>query len=141
MATMKYKTESIEEATKAFEHLSKLVGQHAVVEIKKVLPKRSLKQNAYLHLTFGIFALETGYDTQEAKTLYKRVVNPNLYVYEKNGNKFLRSSTKLTTEQMTSSIDRWRKYAGEQGIEIPTPIDKEALMFWENRIEQEGKLL
>jgi hypothetical protein len=138
---VKYNTDKIEEATAAFVYLTDLVGKHALVEVKKISPTRSLRQNAYLHLTFGIFGLETGYDIQEAKTIYKRVVNPNLYTYEKNGNKFLKSSKYLTTEEMTISIDRWRKYAGEQGIEIPTPIDKEALMAWENRIEQEGKLL
>lgn len=138
---MRYDLSSLVESDKAFTYLTELVGKEAIVEIKHVRKTRSLLQNNYLHLTFEIFGLESGYDAQESKVIYKRLVNPEIYVYEKNGQVFLKSSTKLTTKEMSDSIDKWRKYAAEQGINIPAPNDDEALRYWGNQIEREGKWL
>lgn len=138
---MKYNLASTVERDKAFQYLTELSAIECVVEVKKVNPKRSLLQNNYLHLTFGIFGMETGYDVHEAKTIYKRIANPEIYIYEKKGQKFLRSSADLTTKEMTDSIDRWRKYAGENGVEIPPPENEEALRHWENVIETSGGML
>ena len=135
---MKYDTKNIKEATEAFEYLTKLSGQEALVEVKKINPKRSLNQNSYLHLTFGIFGLETGYSLEEAKTIYKRYANPSIYVYEKNGAKFLRSSADLDTQEMTITIDKWREYAQENGVYIPPPENLEELRSLENEIDKQS---
>lgn len=136
---MKYALSNKEEAEKAFTYLTELTGKESMVEIIKVSPKRSLNQNSYLHVTFGIFALETGYTTDEAKTIYKRLANPAIYVYKKNDQTFLRSSADLTVSEMTTSIERWRKYGAEQSVIIPAPNDNKALMYWENQIQTQGK--
>lgn len=138
---MKFNLQSQEEAVKAFEYLSELSGRHVLVDIKKVSPVRSLSQNAYLHVTLQIFGLEKGYEAQEAKVIYKREANPEIYVYEKNGAKFMKSSADLTTKEMSDSIDKWRKFAAEQGVDIPAPGDEEALTYYGNLIEKEGKYL
>jgi hypothetical protein len=138
---VKFNTASQSEAGKALTYLLDLTQKKGVIEVKKVSPRRSNQQNKYLHVTFGIFGLETGYDLQEAKTIYKRQANPNIYTYKKNGQVFLRSSADLSTAEMSDSIEKWRKYAAEQGIDIPSPSDEQALLWWENQIETQGKWL
>lgn len=133
---MRYNLGNKGEAVKAFEYLTSLVGKDSLVDIKRVSPSRSLRQNAYLYVTFGIFGLATGFDTDESKNIYKRYANPRLYVYKKRGVPFLKSSTDLTVEEMTISIERWREYAAEHGVDIPPPTDNEALMYWQNEIER-----
>lgn len=137
---MKYDTKHQNKALEALEYIERLITQEQIVEVKKVSRKRSLKQNNYLHVTFGIFGLETGYTIEEAKSLYKRL-NKDIYVYEKKGNSFIKSSADLATDEMTQSIDKWRKYAGEHGVEIPVPTDKEAMMHWQNQIEMQTNYL
>lgn len=132
---MKYDTKNIKEAEEALKYLEHLIDKEHLVDVRRVSRRRSLRQNNYIHVTFGIFGLETGYTASEAKSLYKRI-NKDIYVYEKNGNPFVRSSADLTKDEMNRSIDVWRNYAGEQGVNIPLPYDTDALMYWENQIEQ-----
>lgn len=138
---MRYKTDDHEEAKQAFEYLTKLVGKHAVVEVKEVRSKRTLNQNSYYHLLLGIFGLEFGWSIEEAKTLHKREVSPTIFVYEKNGRKFLRSSADLDSKEMTNAIDQLKKYAGEHGLELPDAGDDEKLRYYGNLIEQQGQYL
>lgn len=138
---MRFNTAIPYEAKRASEYLKRLYEKKNIVEVKKVSKTRSLNQNSYLHLTFSIFGLELGYEASEAKTIYKRLANPELYIYEKNGQAFLRSSAELTTKEMSDSIEKWRKYAAEQGVDIPAPGDDEALRYWGNAIETQGKYL
>ncbi len=138
---MKYNLQSTTERNNAFQYLTDLSATECLVEVKKINPKRSLKQNSYIHLTFGIFGMETGYTSTEAKTIFKRIANPEIFIYEKKGQKFLRSSADLDTKEMTQAIDKWRKYAGENGVEIPPPENEESIRHWQNIIEQNGGLL
>lgn len=103
---MRYSLANTTEANQAFTYLTDLVGKGALVDVKKVSANRSLRQNAYLHVTFGIFGLATGFDIDESKNIYKRYANPRLYIYKKRGMPFLRSSADLTVEEMTISIER-----------------------------------
>lgn len=138
---MRYDLSKTEELQQALDYLGKLSGREAIVNITKVNPPRSGQQNKYFHSILGIFGIETGFTAEEAKTIFKRNVNPDIFVYERNDIKFLKSSADLTTVEMTKAIDRFREYAGEQGIEIPLPNDEEALRYWGNEIEKQGKYL
>jgi hypothetical protein len=138
---MKYATDNPSEAREAWDYLAKLTGQHAVVEIKKVSPGRTIPQNSYLHLILAAFGVETGYTLDESKTLYKREVNPDLYVYQKNEKRFLKSSADLTKEEMQKSIDRFLSYASSNGVELPFSGDMELLRHMENEIERNSKYL
>lgn len=133
---MIYKTDVPEEAEKAADYLIKLIDKGVTVEVKKLNPKRSLLQNNYLHLALGLYGLETGHNMDEAKTIYKRDVNPALYAYEKGGMWFLRSSTELDTAEMTVSIDKFRQFAEEQGIHIPPPEKEAELRSLYNKLEE-----
>jgi hypothetical protein len=100
---MKYKLSVPTEVPKAYAYIAKLVMAGDVVEIKKVSPKRTLNQNAYLHLLLGAFGNHFGYTVDEAKLIYKEI-NGDIYKYEKDirGKHwvFYHSSANLTKEQM-----------------------------------------
>lgn len=113
------------EVRKIRARLEHLVKKGALVELTEKKPLRSLNQNAYLHLLLQIFAMEYGCSVDEAKVdYYKRACNPDLYIREHENThgktvKYLASSTELTTEEMSLSIDRFKRFASEGGIYLP----------------------
>lgn len=107
--------------------------------------KRTYKQNNYLHTILAFFALECGMDKNSVKQqLYKTLCNADLYVKKEFNPKLnmevvvIRSSSELTTEEMSLSIDRFRKWSEEQGIYLPSPeeqnyLEQMALMVEQNK--------
>jgi hypothetical protein len=138
---MKYNLAKDYDMNQALEYLTRLVGQEAVVEIKKINPKRTLHQGAYLHVLINIFSLGTGYSAQESKQIMKQYAVPDVFVYKKKGMQFVRSTADLTTEEMGKVIDKYREFGAGHGITMPAPEDKEALLFWQNQIERESRYL
>lgn len=132
---MKYNLTNKEEAEKAFSYLTELVGKHALVEVKKISPKRSLPQNAYLHLLLGYFGLHFGYDLEEAKQVYKEV-NASTYKYTKKGRTFWKSSASLTKEEMAATIDKFMRKSADAGCPLPPAENAEWLSLAANEIEQ-----
>ena len=132
---MKYRTVNKHEAEAAFEYLTKCVGEHSLVEIKKVSAKRSNPQNRYLHLIIGAFSVHFGYTLEEGKQVYK-MLNRDIYVYEKNGRTFYRSSKDLTVEEMAKSVDKFREASASNGYELPLATDQDWLVQIDNAIEQ-----
>lgn len=132
---MKYNLDEIEQCTEAFEYLTKLVGQHALVEITKKSRERSLNQNSYLHILITAFADHFGYTVEEAKVIYKQA-NRDIYYYKKNNIGFWRSSADLTKDEMTRSIDKFRWFSAEHGCELPMAVDADWLMRIENDHER-----
>src|SRR4051812_16007102 len=116
---MKFNLANKTEKSQAFTYFLTLANKKALVEVKKISPKRSLSQNNYLHLLLGAFGQHFGYTLEEAKTIYKRDVNPGIYVYDKNGSKFLRSSAELSKEEMAKTVDKFMEWSKEQGYELP----------------------
>ncbi len=134
----------IERATVRLKHL---IEKGAVFELKEKRFKRTIKQNSYLHLILGFFALETGYTIEESKQeIFKKIVNPDTF-YEGEFGGFVkierwRSSASLNTEEMTLCIDRFRDYsAKEAGIYLPEPNDLVFLQEIEIRINNEKQYL
>lgn len=109
--------------------------------------RRTLNQNAYLHVAIGCLALETGNSLEVIKQeIYKRRVNPDLYIRSKidpilGKIEFLRSSRDLTKEEMSLSIDRYLRFCADQGIYIPQPGDEELLRQIECEIAKSEKYL
>lgn len=103
--------------------------EHAVLVELTDATKRSSAQNNYLHCLLGVVAMYVGESLEYVKQeIYKRMVNPELYVVEKDNKALghivtLRSSRDLNKEEMSISIDRFRKWAAEQGIYTPSPDD------------------
>ena len=101
-------------------YMSKLISDGAMVELKRITTKRTLDQNAYIHVLFNLFGLEFGYTLTEAKTIVKRHF-ADIFVYEKNGTKFLGHTSEMNTKQMTDFIDRFRRWSESEGCYLPTP--------------------
>lgn len=103
--------------------------EHAVLLELTDATKRSTSQNNYLHAVIGAVALEVGESLEFVKQeVYKRMVNPDIFVREHANPRIgrvseLRSSAHLNKDEMSVSIDRFRKWAAEQGIYTPSPDD------------------
>ena len=130
------------------EYLSTLLKKGGMVEIKRRSPKRSLNQNAYLHMILGYFGSEFGLSLDEVKVdIFKRLCNRDVFEREgvnKKGQavKYLRSSADLTTAEMTLAIERFRNYSSaEAGIYIPAPNEEQFLAYCEQQIERNKEYL
>lgn len=99
--------------------VNKYYEKQATVELKKTYNKRSLDQNAYLHVLFGLFAINFGYTLEESKHLIK--VKCQLMHYEKKGETFIKSTASLDVMEMTNFIEWFRNYASQEGLYLPTP--------------------
>lgn len=104
----------------------------ASVELREI-SGRTKAQNSYLHLILGVVAMETGNTLAYTKDIYfKRLVNPDIFLREVNDLyvgkvQTVLSSADLTVETMSTAIDRFKKWAAENGIFIPEPEDAERL--------------
>lgn len=108
--------------------------------------KRTEKQNSYLHLILGWFALESGNQMEFVKQKYfKELVNPDIFVIEKDDKyagriKVLRSSADVTSKEMTDAIDKFRNWSSmEAGIYLPEANENQFLAHIQeemNRIRQ-----
>lgn len=129
---MQYDLGSPLQKVQARRRLEALEKKGAVIEITEK-SFRTTRQNSYLHTIIGIVAMETGVTLEYAKQNYfKALVNPDLFVVEQTDRfagkvRTLRSSADLTKEEMTMAIDRFKRWAYEQGIAIPEQGDDELL--------------
>lgn len=109
-----------------------LMDKRALVELAERKPRRSLPQNAYLHLLLGEFAMQTGNRLEYVKREYfKRECNAEFFVrseVDKLTRKevsVLRSSKDLDTGEMTTAIERFKNWAAEMaGIDLPDAEDR-----------------
>lgn len=127
------------EAGSARMRLSYLTARKKVVELKEVSQRRSLPQNAYLHLLLGAFGQHFGYTVEEAKQIYKEL-NTSIYAYTKQvrdkTRTFWRSSADLSKEEMAKSITVFKQKSAEAGYALPPATDQEWLRQIENEIER-----
>ena len=128
---MIYNTEIELDKLKANERFYYLISNKKTFELKEVKPKRSIRQNSYLHLILSWYSLEYGetlaYIKQE---VFKKQINKDIfefeYVNKKTGEIRLayKSTSQLDSKEMTTAIDRFRNYASkEAGIYLPEPND------------------
>lgn len=103
---------------KAKTYFNKLMEQGKQIELKEVRKVRTIKQNAYTHVCITLFAIEFGYNLEEAKTHLKR--NCDFMRYEKNGETFLKRTRDMNTKELTEFIEWIRTYSSQQGCYIPT---------------------
>jgi N-formylglutamate amidohydrolase len=132
---MKFDTRLLDEKKQAMSLFMRLVNTKKLVEVKQYRAGRSLRQNAYLHLLIGYFGQHFGYTLEEAKQIYKEI-NRGIYVYEKKGRTFWRSSAELDTAEMTQTIDQFREKSKENGCPLPAATDQGWLREIENEIER-----
>ncbi len=132
---MKFNTAIKSEKSEAFKYFMILINRKSLIEVKKISPKRTLNQNSYLRLIIAYFGVHFGYTPPEAKVIYK-LASPDLYVYEKLGRKFLRSSADLSVDEMAQSIDIFMQKSKEQGCPLPLATDQGWLREIDNEIER-----
>lgn len=130
------------------EYVNKLYVQHAIVEVKKRLPNRTLAQNSYLHLILSFFACELGYSLDEVKLDYfKKTCNRDLFERKKVNKQgreitYMRSSSELTTGEMTTAIERFRNYSSAQaGIYLPAPNENQFLIHIQQEIQRNQEFI
>ena len=126
------------------EHIAK---QH-VLTITRKLPQRSSSQNKYLYVILAYFSAEYGLSVEETKQdIFKRTCNPELFARErlnKHGQlvRYLRSSSELTTGEMTTAIERFRNWSSaEAGVYLPSPNEEQFLLHCEQEIERNKQFL
>lgn len=131
------------EAPKFKEKVERLLQEGAMVELKKIHPKRSLAQNNYLHLLLGYFGSEYGLSIEEVKLdIFKRTCNADLFKRAHANKKgirveFLRSTAELTTAEMTTAIERFRNWSSAvAGIYLPSANESEYLLHCRQVIEE-----
>lgn len=102
-----------------------------VVELVEKKGKRTLRQNAYLHLLLGWYAMETGNTVEYVKRYYfKQLCNAELFAENRKDRHIgeitvLKSSKELDTAQMALAIDRFRNWSSaECGIYLPSPDEQ-----------------
>lgn len=123
-----------------------LAKKGAVVELTEKV-KRTTSQNAYLHLLIGVVALETGNGLDYCKEVYfKRIANAQLFLRTKQDPlagsvEVLRSSSDLSKEEMTLAIDRFKRWAAENGMYMPEPGDEARLRDIQIELERASRYL
>lgn len=109
--------------------------------------RRTLNQNAYLHIAISAFAIEIGESAEYVKQeVFKRICNPDLFLVTKENPilgtiEVLRSSRDLTTHEMSVAIDRYRKWCAEQGVYIPEANEEENLASLEAELSKYERYL
>lgn len=118
---------------KAFSsRMESLLERCAVVEVTEKT-FRSRNQNSYLHLLLGVVAMETGNTLEDVKREYfKDLVNPDIfrsYRTDKMGNTIsvYRSTADVSKEEMSTAIDRFKRWGAQNGIYLPEPGDESLL--------------
>lgn len=134
----RFKTKDPVELERAVDYLAKLAGREAVVDIIRVTYQRSLNSNAYYHLVLSFFGTQVGSTLDDVKALI-RELQPTLYNLRYTTVAGVRiqssrSSAEFTAGEMAESIDRFRLWASEQGIDIPAPNETELLKYADDTV-------
>ncbi len=95
-----------------------LIEKQSQVNLTQTRKSRSISQNSYLHVVISLYSIEYGYTLDEGKTLLKRMCD--FMVYEKNGQKFLKQTSKMDSKELTTFIEWVRNHASKEGLYIPT---------------------
>lgn len=115
------------EAKKLQTRVEYLIGKGAKVDITEKRAPRSVRQNAYQHALFSIFAMEFGYSNKEVKqNIFKKDVNEELFrivfTNKQTGevSDDWRSTEDLDTKETTLAIERFRTYSEHHGLYLLT---------------------
>ena len=140
---MIYNLSNILDVRNAKTRLDLLVKRGSVIELTEKKPRRSLNQNAYLHLLLGYFASQTGNTLEWVKQqYYKKLCNPDIFIGEREDKflgkmKYVRSSADLRTDEMNLTIERFRNWAAsEAGIYLPDPTNEAELAALQVEVER-----
>lgn len=130
------------------EYCNRQYKKGGIVEVKRIQKKRTLAQNAYLHLLLGYFASEFGYSLDEVKfDIYKKKCNNDIFIRKRKNKRgeevsYVRSSTDLDRVEMTTSIERFRNYSSAVcGLYLPAANENEALVAAMQQVERYNEFI
>jgi hypothetical protein len=106
-----------EDLKKAELYFKTMVISKFKIELKRLIPNRSISLNSYLHVCISLFSIEFGYTLEESKTLLKRKCS--FMIYDKNGLKFLKKTSMLNNQECSEFVEFIRNYAAKQNLYIP----------------------
>lgn len=146
---MKYDVSNPLHREQARERLEALLGkEHGIIELSEVKPQRSIKQNKYLHLLFGLFASEYGETIDYVKEQYfKLAANRSIFVRERDDKlagrvSYLRSTRDLDKGEMQIAIERFRNWSSiNAGIYLPSADEHRLLELAEIEISRNKNFL
>ena len=120
------------EANKAFERLNLLIGKGVKIELRQVRKNRSQNQNKYYWALMNEISEHTGYTPDEAHCLARRAVR---FMYEKNGQYFLKSTKGCDTKEMSVLTESIRNWASRDlDLYLPSAVEfEEQWEYYENR--------
>ena len=116
-----------EDLKKAELYFKTMVISKFKIELKRILPNRSISLNSYLHVCISLFSIEFGYTLEESKTLLKRKCS--FMIYEKNGLKFLKKTSTLNNKECSEFVEFIRTYAAQQSLYIPDAVEYKTNKF------------
>ena len=130
-------------AQSAKARLEYLIKKGCVIELTEKKARRSLSQNAYLHLLLGYFASQTGNTLDWVKRqYYKKTCNPDIFIGEREDPllgrvRYIRSSRDLRTDEMSLSIERFKHWSlTEAGICLPDATNEAAIKELQIEVER-----
>lgn len=139
---MIYNLSTEEDRIRFKEKVNSLYSEQKTVELKEKKPIRSIKQNSYLHLILTWFSIENACDIEWVKQKYfKELCNREIFAtikldpYTGQEEIHLKSTSEISTEEMTTSIQRFRNWASQNGTYLPEPNEIEFL----NHIRNESQ--
>jgi hypothetical protein len=121
---MRYSLDNQAQADQAKEYLNQAIRNKWKIELIRKSNQRSLPQNAFFHLLCTYLGNQLGYTKDEAKTYIKRHMS-DVFVYEKNGNKFMRSSADLNQQEMSAVMERLYMLAADLDVVLPLVENEE----------------
>ena len=124
---MLYDLNNIVDSSEAKINLRKYIEDGKKIELKVIRKKRSTTLNAYLHKIITLYAIYFGYTLDEAKTLLKRLCP--FMIYEKNGQKFLRKTSKLNNLECSDFVSWIRNHSSKEGLYLLTPEEYKENQF------------
>ena len=123
--------------------LELLIKRGCTIELSEKKQKRTLNQNAYLHLLLGYFASQTGNTLEWVKQqYYKKLCSPDIFIGERDDPflgrvKYVRSSADLRSDEMNLSIERFRNWsASEAGIYLPEATSEAEIAALQIEVER-----
>lgn len=130
---MLFNPQQFDYAQRARSKLEYMIKRNVIFDLTEKKKVRTNLQNRYLHLAFNQVHYETGYSVNEIKQLlFKKIVNPEIFIKQSDLGEYLRSTADLNTAEMTKAIDKFRDYCiVEIGIYIPEPHEEEKIRLWE----------
>lgn len=135
---MIFNPQQFDYAERARSKLEYMIKRKVIFELTEKKKVRTNLQNRYLHLVFNQIHHETGYSFDEVKQLlFKKIVNPEIFIKQNPLGEYLRSTADLDTLEMTKAIDKFRDYCiSEMGIYIPEPNEEEKILLWEAELSR-----